>query len=496
MLAQPDIDHLDELAVDSVERHDRNAIPLPSEQPAPAEVDLVDTLQRSGAKHLAHTSDPHVDLVDEWSRLNTLPALEVRRDHCRYVEKLATEHVGIHPDPLTAAHQRADRTARFGRPGDSVTALDRHNIGTLIDHDDTHGRATVAFVSATGRAAERTLPWSELELHTDNTTPRELPPPARWWLDQHAAAVDATTAEWTAFLDKRGVDQGEADLADRAARRKVERATNELIADRSPWLINLLGYQPADPIGLQTWTSAVRDIARWQLHAGPSAATVPAELGQHILATRAWLDRRDHETPMWPHRRSHRELIARRAELDDILDTAPSDQQHLIEQLRSGEPRLLNDTAEALTEIIEHQRDRRSWILEHWPHIVEYAEVTQTLDAGLWGPDIDTILDHLDPDPGSALADAIDTDEPWIRLAIGRLAPQWAAELDAEATDLLHDIADHRVQSGMSGAQPIASSPLAADGWGQRIDLAARLDPLIDGNGPHDRVLIDPVDFP
>ncbi len=495
VLAQPDIDHLDEVAADSVERHDRNAIPLPSEQPAPADDDLVDTLERSGAKHLAHTTDPHVDLVDEWSRLNTLPALEDRRDHCRHVEQLATEHVGIHPDTLAAAHGRAERVARLGRPGDTVTALDRHNIGTLIDHDDVHGRAAVAFVSATGRAAERTLPWSELELHTDSSTPRELPPPARWWLGQHAAAVDATTAEWTAFLDQREVNKNEAELADRAARHKIERTTNELIADRPPWLINLLGYQPADPIGLQTWTSVVRDIARWQLHAGQAETTVPDELGQHLLTTRAWLDQRDPQTPTWPHRRSHRELVARRAELDAIFDTAPSDQHHLIERLRNGEPRLLNDTAEALTEVIEHQRDRRSWILEHWPHIVEYAEVTQTLDAGLWGPDIDTILDHADPDPGSALADAIDTDEPWISLAIGRLAPQWATELDAEATDLLHEIADHRDQSGMSGAQPIANSPLAAEDWGQRIDLAARLDQLIDGNGQDDRMLIDSVDI-
>ena len=495
VLAQPDIDHLDELAADSVERHDRNAIPLPSEQPAEAEDDLVDTLQRSGAKHLAHTTDPYIDLVDEWSRLNTLPALEARRDHCRHVEQLATEHVGIHPATLTPAHQRAEQTARFGRPGDTVTALDRHNNGTLIDHDDAHGRATVAFVSATGRTAERTLPWSELELHCDNTTPRELPPPAQWWLDRHAAAVDATTAEWIEFLVEEGVSPDEADLADRAARRKVEQATNELIADRPRWLINLIGYQPADPIGLQTWTSAVRDIARWQLRAGPDAANVPDELGQHLLATRAWLDRRDHETPMWPHRRSHRELIARRAELDDILDTAPSDQQHLIERLREGEPRLLNDTAAALAEVVEQQQGRRSWILEHWPHIVEYAEVTQTFDAGLWGPDIDTIRVHLDPDPGSALARAVDTDEPWIRLAIGSVAPQWETNLNVEALDLLHDIADYRSRLGASGIEPMADGPRSNETDVERDDLVARLQRARDGGDRQAQPPLQPVEL-
>lgn len=495
VLAQADVDHLDELAADSVERHDRNAIPLPSEQPAPAEDDFVDTLQRSGAKHLAHTTDPNIDLVDEWSRLNTLPALEARRDHCRHVEQLATELVGIHPDTLIAAQGRAERIARFGRPGGAVTALDRHNIGTLIEHDDAHGRATVAFVSARGRTAERTLPWSELELHSDETTPRELPPPARWWLDQHAASVDATTAEWSSLLEQRGVDRGEADLADRAARRKVERATNELIADRPLWLINLVGYQPADPIGVQTWTSAVRDIARWQLHKGPSAASITAELGQQLLATRAWLDRRDPDNQEWPHRRSHFELVARRAELDDILDTAPSDQHHLIERLREGEPRLLNDTSEALAAVVEQQQGRQSWILQHWPHIVEYAEVTHTLDSGLWGPDIDTILDHLDPDPGSALANAVDTDEPWIRLAIGRLAPQWTTELDAEATDLLHDIANFRFQSGASGTEPIADGPMPNETNVERDHLVARLERTGNGRERQAQPPLQPVDL-
>jgi hypothetical protein len=495
VLAQTDIDHLDELAADSVQRHDRHAIPLPSEQPAPAEEDLVDTLQRSGAKHLAHTIDPDIDVVDEWARLNSLPDLEARRDHCRDIERLATERVGVHPDALTAAHQRAERVARFGRPGDTVKALDRHNIGTLIDHDDAHGRATVAFVSASGRTAERALPWSELELHSDETTPRELPPTAQWWLDQHAKAIDATARDWTAFLDDRGVAAGEAELADRAARRKVERATNELIADRPDWMINLLGYQPADPVGLQTWTSAVRDIARWQQRAGQSAEAIPSELGQRLLATRAWLDRRDHQSPMWPHRRSHRELVARRGELDAILNTAPSDHRHLVERLRSGEPTLLDDTAQALADIVDHQRGRRDWILEHWPHIVEFAEVTQTLDAGLWGPDVESIIANLDPDSGSALAEAIDTDEPWIRFAVARMASQWATELDAEATDLLHDIADYRVRSATSGIQPIVDGPMSSENDGERDDLVARIDRTGDTRNLQAQRLLQPLDL-
>jgi len=126
------------------------------------------------------------------------------------------------------------------------------------------------------------------------------------------------------------------------------------------------------------------------------------------------------QTPTWPHRRSHSELVARRAELDAILDT----------------------------------------------------------------------------DPGSALANSIETDERWIRLAIGRLAPQWATELDAEATDLLHDIADNRSRSRASGIQPIADGPVSNETGVERDDLVARLDRTGNGRTRHVQPLVQPVDLP
>ena len=80
-----------------------------------------------------------------------------------------------------------------------------------------------------------------------------------------------------------------------------------------------------------------------------------------------------------------------------------------------GDPQLLDDTAETLKTALETQHARRHWILEHWPHIVEYAEITNTLTHRLWGPDTAAILENLAPEPARALGSAVAAGEPWIR---------------------------------------------------------------------------------
>ena len=73
-------------------------------------------------------------------------------------------------------------------------------------------------------------------------------------------------------------------------------------------------------------------------------------------------------------RRTPDQLRARRAELDSIFDTAPSDQRAFITDLRSDQL-TLDDATEILTEALIAQGDRRAWITEDWPHIVESVEI-------------------------------------------------------------------------------------------------------------------------
>ncbi|HQZ36303.1 MAG TPA: hypothetical protein PK020_17880, partial [Ilumatobacteraceae bacterium] len=354
--------------------------------------------------------------------------------------------------------------------------LDRHNIGTIIGLDDTAGEILVGFLSADGKCAERSLAWHEVEILDGHATPRSLPETARLRLAQVTQAADATLATWTSCLALHGIGPGEADNVQQAIRRVIERATNTLIADHPQWLATLVGYQPADPVGTQTWTTAVRDIATWRTrhyHEGDDVGVLPVlgyaasveweALNTRLVHTKAFLDHRDPPNVLWPHRRSHHELVARRTELDQIFETAPADQQPLIERLRRGDPQLLDDTAEVLKTAIDNQHARRHWILENWPNIVEYAEVTNFLTNQLWGPDTTTIVGNLDPTPGSALDVAVAAGEHWLRLAIGSLAPQWATELEPEAVAQLNAIADYRQRWSVTSTQPLGPNPTAPD---------------------------------
>jgi hypothetical protein len=75
------------------------------------------------------------------------------------------------------------------------------------------------------------------------------------------------------------------------------------------------------------------------------------------------------------------------------------------------------------------------------------------------------------------------------------MASQWATELDAEATDLLHDIADYRVRSATSGIQPIVDGPMSSENDGERDDLVARIDRTGDTRNLQAQRLLQPLDL-
>ena len=79
--------------------------------------------------------------------------------------------------------------------------------------------------------------------------------------------------------------------------------------------------------------------------------------------------------------RDHTELVARRQELDAILDSAPADYRTLIAQLRDGGQLSFDDTTELLADALAAQDVRTRWILAHWPHVVEYAETTTAVET-------------------------------------------------------------------------------------------------------------------
>ena len=57
------------------------------------------------------------------------------------------------------------------------------------------------------------------------------------------------------------------------------------------------------------------------------------------------------------------------------------DQRDLITKIRSGDQLPFDDAAQVLQDALATQDHRRDWILTHWPHIVEYAEITATISV-------------------------------------------------------------------------------------------------------------------
>mgnify|MGYP006375115265 CR=1 FL=1 len=80
--------------------------------------------------------------VDALAR-RPLDQLEARLAQCRHIERLANERIGVDATELRRAIATASRTATHAAIGQTVKALDRHNIGTIIGLDDTAGQVLV-----------------------------------------------------------------------------------------------------------------------------------------------------------------------------------------------------------------------------------------------------------------------------------------------------------------------------------------------------------------
>lgn len=99
-----------------------------------------------------------------------------------------------------------------------------------------------------------------------------------------------------------------------------------------------------------------------------------ASLKSEIDGASAWLGTYNPVPAIQPRVRTASEISDRRAELDAMIATAPADQRSTITALIGGQL-TLTDTDELLRNALAQQGDRRRWILEHWPHIVEASEL-------------------------------------------------------------------------------------------------------------------------
>jgi hypothetical protein len=488
IIPAPQMEQLDR----DLARHDRG-IPLPTEEPPEAIDDLLDRLERSRAKHMALSRDPDADIVSHLASTATLTDLERRAVHCRTAERAATLHIGIDPDVLAAAVERAQRTAHHVQLGQQVKAFDRQNIGTVVGFDDTAGTVTIHFRSRHGHEATRELPWTEVDIVDRQLPPaRILPAVAQASLDHLVSACGRTIGDWHQHLAIAGIEAGEAQRHERAAALLIDRSA-ALLASRSPeWLTDLIGSRPPGAHEARVWDHAVRTIAEHRASAGlddrdPGLGPVPVEpaalarwhgASRNVLEARAHLDAAGthRELGPWPLLPSRSQLEARRTELDERFGTAPPDQRDLIARLRDGNQLTLADTTEALNAALEAQGSRRDWILANWPHVVEYAEITRAIETRSYGPELASLRESLCRMSTSApLLKAVEDQEVWVDRALCALVGRTAKTVGQDARQTLEDLAAYRAEWGIDAADPIGGVPTAPD---QVADLRAAVDQL------------------
>ncbi len=503
VLTAPELDTLDA----ELSRHD-SPIPLPGEAP-----DIDDELNRrlntSRAKLLALTRDPYADLIASTAASHDLATLEARAGHARQVERRATTTAGIDPTVAAPRLERAVHTATHAAVGQTVKALDRNNIGTILALDDTAGTVRVVFVATAGREAQRDMRWDEVQIMDRDLLPRHLQPATQAALDRAVAPARERIERWHAVVADHGVGPADRHVYERAARLSVDRAAAHLAAAQPDWLTERIGTRPTRPAAAQVWDDTVRHLAghRTRHHINdPHSAlgTAPADptlaetwdRGNRLVAeARVWLDTHTPGPTLAPTRiRSRLELEDRRDILDATFATAPADHRGLIDQLQTGGTLPFDNIAELLTDALAAQGERRQWILEHWPHVVEYAQIADTIDRGLAGPDPTSILDALTGASNPRLSSAVSEREPWLVTLASRLTPVDQDTPNADVAQLLGDIAGYRHRWDITHPDPLGTAAHDPEQAAERTLLSLAIDHAHDRAHPDRTPEVDGID--
>ena len=359
-------------------------IPLPTEQDHD-DGELLVRLRQSRAKTLVTVE--FLDAAPVASLANqTLSVLEKRLRLVHAVEHQA--RLDGHTDPAAArlAHTQSAHARSCLQIGARVRALDWDNLGTVQTIDDRTGTATVRFIADHGTAT-RSRPWHQL--HPIDDDPAVLTPAATDWLQRSADAVSALERAWSDQLARSRIHPTEAPGLLAAIALRERRLAAALAGQSPPWLTQLLGARPEDPAGATTYDDALARIAIWRDRQHipdavpglglPPADPVDADRWHHeteaILHTRCWLnDRPAHAPGTALPAMTGEEIDQRIRHLERILRSAPPDTSRIIAALTTVSDQ--NDRQQqALTVSLAQQDERRSWILQNWPYVVERHEL-------------------------------------------------------------------------------------------------------------------------
>ena len=348
-----------------LERHD-SALHLPGEEPSGEGQRLVDLLCSSRAKTLAVTMDPYAELISNLADRVDLRTLEGLAANARGAEHEAVAVVGRTPATITADAERAIRTGTHIAIGQIVKPVDRRNLGTVQAIGDGDGTADVTFTAANGRMAEKTFRWDQLDIiEPRQPKPRSLNAVAELALQRIVAGHTDSVDRFNRLLAGNNVHPDDATIYATAVRLHIDRDAQTIKAERPEWLIETIGDRPVTPAGAQVWDDTVNEIAAYRSRhhvtqaptvIGPRLETSSAEWDatmNAIIDAQTWLSAEGGRELPTLRQRTPAELAERGHELDQTLDNAPA--------------------------VLDADRD--TWIHDHWPQIVEQAQVAKALEA-------------------------------------------------------------------------------------------------------------------
>ena len=387
-------DELDRLDLD-LTRHD-SPIPLLDEELDDLDTDLIRRLNRSRAKTLALTADPFADIISAIAVSTPLATIGALSRNADAAERTALSIVGVNPVVARGLIERSVAVNNHIAVGQTVKPGDRNNLGTVVALDDAAGRVTVEFVSKAGRTAERSFRWDELTImEPKHPSLRVLGADATTTLERIVGGHQESIDRWNAVLADHHVASEDPHIYRRAVTVNIDRAAASLASRQPDWLTETLGQRPTAPAAAQVWDDTVRSVAAYRARhdvkdpgspLGPRASVTEGvaewdRLDSELTKARGWLDTYNPVPAIQSRVRTTAEVAERRVELDAIMATAPADQRSTIAALLGGQLTLA-DTDDLLGDALAQQGDRRRWILEHWPHIVESAELDVSVAAG------------------------------------------------------------------------------------------------------------------
>ena len=362
------------------ERGHSRGLPIPCDEPAAIDEQLLAAFTRREAKVFASRTDLDADTVDRLARRDLA---DLERDLARATRssRPAAAAGPVGPQGPAGPTSSAKPPNRDG----GCEHWTAKTLGSIVAVDDHAGTVDVLLTNDQGRSAERTFAWHDLVV-IDRPQPVPLTEPARATLARIGAELAAQEARWAGYLAGFGLRPGDRDRLGGAVDAARDRAGRQLRSDPPHWPARWIRARPGDGIGACVWDQAVDRIAVWRARhhidaTSPGLGERPEGVGgawdremSRLLEDRRWLEQRPARYARRVERPNGAGLDTGLGELEALMATAPPDQSRIIASLADGTV----DNIELLARLAAaeaRQGERRDWIVANWPYVVEYAEM-------------------------------------------------------------------------------------------------------------------------